>query len=68
LDLSSFIVAVLCLIDDRLKDLGRLREHADPPPALFGSDVLTIVVVGEFLGLDEDTELFEYFRRHYGHS
>ena len=66
MDLSTFIVAVFCLIDDRLMDLGRLRARG-PAPTLCDSEVLTIEVVGEFLGLDEDTELFEYFRRHYAH-
>ena len=67
MDLSTFIVAVFCLIDDRLKDLGRLRARG-PAPTLCDSEVLTIEVVGEFLGLDEDTEIFAYFRRHYAHS
>ena len=66
MDLSTFIVAVFCLIDDRLKGLGRLRGRG-PAPTLCDSEVLTIEVVGEFLGLDEDTELFAYFRRHYAH-
>src|SRR5919206_2787423 len=66
MDLSTFIVAVFCLIDDRLKDLGRLRERG-PAPTLCDAEALTIEVVGEFLGLDEDTELFAYFRRHYVH-
>jgi hypothetical protein len=66
MDLSTFIVAVFCLIDGQLKDLGRLRARC-PPLALFDSDVPTIEVVGGFLRLDEDTEPFEYFRRHYGH-
>jgi hypothetical protein len=65
-DLSTFIVAVFCLIDDRLKDLGRLRGRG-PTPTLCDSEVLTIEVVGEFLGIDEDTGLFAYFRRHYAH-
>jgi DDE family transposase len=65
-DLSTFIVAVFCLIDDRLKDLGRFRARG-PAPTLSDSEVLTIEVVGEFLGLDEDTQLFAYFRRHYAH-
>ncbi len=66
MDLSSFIVAVFCLIDDRLEGLGRLRARG-PTSRLCDSEVLTIEVVGEFLGLDEDTELFAYFRRHYPH-
>lgn len=66
MDLSTFVVAVFCLIDDRLRDLGRLRGRG-PTPKLCDSEVLTIEVVGEFLGMDEDTELFAYFRRHYAH-
>lgn len=66
MDLSTFIVAVFCLIDDRLKNLGRLRARG-PAPTLFDSEVITIEVVGEFLGIDEDTQLFAYFRRHYAH-
>ena len=55
-DLSTFIVAVFCLIDDRIKDLGDLRGRG-PTPTLFDSEVITIEIVGEFLGLDEDTAL-----------
>jgi hypothetical protein len=66
MDLSTFIVAVFCLIDDRIADLGPLRARG-PTPTLCDSEVLTIEVVGEFLGLDEDTELLAYFRRHYAH-
>jgi hypothetical protein len=66
MDLSTFIVAVFCLIDDQLNNLGRLRERG-PAPTLCDSEVLTIEIVGEFLGIDEDTELFAYFRRHYAH-
>jgi len=65
-DLSTFIVCVFCLIDDRIAELGPLRARG-PTPTLCDSEVLTIEVVGEFLGLDEDTELFAYFRRHYAH-
>ena len=66
MDLSAFIIAVFCLIDDRLMDLGRLRTRG-PAPMLSDSEVLTIELVGEFLGIDEDTELFGYFRCHYAH-
>ena len=65
MDLSTFIVAVFCLIDDRLKE-QRIRSRG-PTPTLCDSEVLTIEVVGEFLGLAEDTQLFAYFRRHYAH-
>ena len=64
--LSTFIIAVFCLIDDRIAAFGRLRERG-PAPALSDSEVLTIEIVGEFLGIDEDTKLFAYFQRHYAH-
>jgi hypothetical protein len=65
-DLSTFIISVFCLIDDRIADLGSLRARG-PTPTLCDSEVLTIEVVGEFLGIDEDSELLAYFRRHYPH-
>lgn len=64
MDLSTFVVAVFCLVDDWLKDQGRLRERG-PAPKLSDSEVLTIEVVGEFLGIDTDSGLFTHFRRHH---
>ena len=64
MDLSTFIVSVFCLIDDHLK--GRRIRRRGPAPKLSDSEVLTIEVVGEFLGLDTDRALYRYFRRHYG--
>ena len=63
-DLNTFIVAVFCLIDDRLKD-RRIRQRG-PAPKLSDSEVLTMEVVGEFLGIDTDKAIFLFFRRHYG--
>jgi hypothetical protein len=63
-DLSTFIVAVFCLVDDRLKDLGPLRQRG-PAPKLSDAEVLTIEIAGEFLGLDTDKAIHRYFRRHY---
>jgi hypothetical protein len=48
MDLSTFIVAVFCLIDDRIKD-QRIRQRG-PSPEISDSEVLTIEIVGEFLG------------------
>ena len=68
MDLDSLIIAVFCLVDDTLRRATptRLRRRG-PRPLLADSEVLTIEVVGEHLGLDRDSELFAYFRRHYGH-
>ncbi len=52
--LSTFIVAVLRLMDDRLKDRGPLRQRG-PAPKLSDAEVLTIEIVGEFLALETPT-------------
>jgi Transposase DDE domain len=63
MDLSTFIVAVFCLVDEQLKD-RRVRQRG-PAPKLSDAEVLTIEIVGEFLGLDTDKALYRFFRRHY---
>ena len=64
MDLSTFIVSVFCLVDDRLKDWKPLRQRG-PAPKLSDAEVLTIEVVGEFLGIDTDKAIYLFFRRHY---
>jgi hypothetical protein len=63
-DISTFVVAVFCLVDDQLK--GRRIRQRGPYPRLSDAEVLTIEVVGEFLGMDTDEAIFRYFREHYG--
>jgi hypothetical protein len=48
----------------KLKD-KRLRQRG-PQPILRDSEVITMEIVGEFLGIDTDSGLFHYFRRYYG--
>jgi len=62
-DLSTFIVSVFCLVDDQLK--GRRIRRRGPTPKLSDSEVLTIEIVGEFLGIDTDKGIHLFFRRHY---
>ena len=63
MDVTTFTVTVFCLIDDWLAS-QRLRQRG-PAPILADSEVLTIECVGEFLGIDTDTGLYQYFRRHW---
>lgn len=65
MDLSTFIVSVFCLSEDWLRSRPPLRRRG-PAPELSDAEVLTIEVVGEFLGIDTDKGIYEYFRRHYG--
>jgi DDE family transposase len=63
-ELNTFIVTVFCLIDDQIED--RHIRRRGPAPKLSDAEVLTIEIVGEFLGIDTDKGLYHYFRQHYG--
>ena len=63
MDLSIFVINVFCIIDDWMKD-KKLRQRG-PKPTMHDSEVLTMEVVGEFLGMDEDKTIYTYFRRHW---
>jgi hypothetical protein len=61
---SEMLLLVFCLIDDELQDptlpARRLRSR---DPLLLDSEVITIELVGEFLGFDADSRLFWFFRQ-----
>jgi hypothetical protein len=63
MDLNTFIVVVFCMIDDWLAD-KKLRQRG-PQPTLYDSEVVTMEVIGEFLGMDEDKAIYTYFQRHW---
>ena len=64
MDITTFLISVYCLIDDWLGD-HRLRARG-PQPTLRDAEVLTIEVVGEYLGIDSDSGLYYFFCRHFG--
>jgi Transposase DDE domain len=69
MDLDDFIITVFCLIDETIPavlDGQRLRERG-PAPMLWDSEVVTMEIVGEYLGLEQEQALFAYFRQHYAH-
>jgi hypothetical protein len=63
MDITTFMIAVFCLIEDFLAG-KRLRKRG-PLPRLRDSEVLTIEVVGEFLEMDTESGMFTHFRRYY---
>lgn len=63
MDRTTFLVTVFCLIDDWL--VGQRVRRRGPAPILFDSEVLTVEVVGAFLGLATDEAIYAYFRAHY---
>lgn len=69
MDLDDFIIAVFCVVDEQLPHVlagTPLRTHG-PQPKLTESEVITMEVVGAYLGIDQDRALFAYFRLHYAH-
>jgi hypothetical protein len=69
MDLDTFIIAGFCRIDEAVPRVlnGQQLRQRGPCPRLTDSEVLTMKVVGEYLGLEQDSALFAYFRRHYAH-
>jgi len=67
--LDDYILTTFCLLDDLLTGL-RLDDvrQRGPRPLLHDSEVLTLEIVGEFLGFDQDVQLFWYFRRHWAEA
>jgi hypothetical protein len=68
-DLDNLIINDFCIIDDAKKEIlqyERLRKRG-PEPVMDDSEIMTIEVIGELLGINTDKKLFEYFRRHYSH-
>jgi len=63
MDITTFLISVFCLLDDQLA-ARRLRQRG-PRPTLSDSEVLTMEVIGEFLGLDADSAIFHFFRHYY---
>jgi hypothetical protein len=67
-DLEDFTIAAYCLVDELLAEVQvdpgwrRVRRRG-PAPTLDDAEVLTMEVVGEFLGLDQDVAIYPYFRR-----
>jgi hypothetical protein len=64
--LQDLLLLVFCLVDDELKalKLGAVRQRG-PDPDLADSEVITMELVGEHLGLDRDARLFWHFRQYH---
>lgn len=65
--IDEFIIAVFCCIDDLLQELtqGQRIRQKGFAPALADSEVLTMEIVAEYQGIDNDQAIWSYFRRHW---
>lgn len=67
--LENFIIGVFCWVEVAFQELTgerRLRSRGCAPK-LSDREVITMELVGEFLGIDTDQGIWEYFRWH-GHE
>lgn len=65
--LEDFIITVFCWVEEHSGLLigdQRLRQRGFAPK-LTDSEVITMEVVGEFLGLDTDEHIWQYFHQHW---
>ena len=69
MNLDDFIITCFCWIDEMMPTIthGQKLRQRGPVPTMSDSEVLTVEVVGSYLGLSQDKKLFEYFRQHYSH-
>jgi len=65
--LDDFIINVYCLVDNMLRTLlqgERLRRRGFQPK-LSDAEVITMDIVGEFIGQDTDKGIWYYFKSHW---
>lgn len=63
MDISTFVTTIYCITADWF-DNRKLRKRG-PDPTVSDPEILTMEIVGEFLGLDEDKKIYLYFKRHW---
>lgn len=67
--IEEFIISVYCCVENLfnqvLKNLQLRQRGFDPK--FTDIEVLTIEIVGEFLRLETDKQIWEYFKRHWNH-
>jgi hypothetical protein len=65
MSVENFIIHVFIFVDDFLKTIGKIRRSG-PSPELSDAEVITIEIVGEFLGCGRgDKAIFDYMRQHW---
>ena len=62
---NDLLLETYCWVDDEIKRLGLDLRSRGPDPRLTDSEVLTMELVGEGLGLDRDSALFHFFSQYH---
>jgi hypothetical protein len=64
---EELIIAVYCKVDNELKILttNRVLRQRGLAPGLSDAEVITMEIVAEYLGIDADKSIWQYFQRHW---
>ena len=64
-----FIISVYCLVVETMQIVEKTHKFRTKGflPKLTDAEVIAIEICGEFFKLHEDTEIYNYFKRHYLH-
>lgn len=65
--LDDFIIHVYCMIEEKIEKClkGHKLRKAGFAPRLTDGEALTLEVVGEYLGLHQDKQIWRYFKTHF---
>ena len=63
--IDEFIIKIYLMVDDYYKKIvtNRLRQGGYVPK-LTDSEIITMELVGEFLQMDTDSQIHQYFKQH----
>jgi hypothetical protein len=66
---DEFIITVYCFIEEKFENItkGASLRQRGPQPNLTDVEVLTMIVVGEYLGLGSDKKIWKYFKMRWEH-
>jgi len=65
MSLEDFIIHVYVLVDDWFKKEAVILRKSGFPPAFSDAEVITLEIVGEYLGYDKDKSSWEYFHQNW---
>lgn len=69
MDITDFITTVFVIVDDFCQKFAQPRQLRTRGflPKLSDSEVITMEIVGEYLGFSKDKDIYRYFKRHWNH-
>jgi hypothetical protein len=67
--LEDFIIIIFCFLDDEVKRLYAKQpwRHRGFAPKMSDAEILTMEVIGSFMGFDADKHIWNYFKTHWLH-